>query len=73
MTASRPGGRAAIVGPGVVGLRVAWFLQEEGFQVTVYNARGSALTEIGEASRAPGRCTRSCRPTPARCYCAPRR
>ena len=38
MTASR----AAIVGAGVVGLSVAWFLQEEGFQVTVYDARGVA-------------------------------
>ena len=42
MTASRAGGRAAIVGAGIVGLSVAWFLQEEGFQVTVYDARGVA-------------------------------
>jgi len=26
----------------------------------------SALTEVGEASRAPGRCARRCRPTPRR-------
>jgi D-amino-acid dehydrogenase len=42
MTAARAGGRAAIVGAGIAGLSVAWFLQEEGFQVTVHDARGVA-------------------------------
>jgi D-amino-acid dehydrogenase len=42
MTASRADGRAAIVGAGIAGLSVAWFLQEEGFQVTVYDTRGVA-------------------------------
>jgi len=31
------GGRAAIVGAGIVGLSVAWFLQEAGLDVTVYD------------------------------------
>ena len=35
--ASNGTGRAAIVGAGIVGLSVAWFLQEEGFAVTVYD------------------------------------
>lgn len=42
MTAGRPGGRAAIVGAGIVGLCVAWFLQDEGFAVTVYDRNGVA-------------------------------
>ena len=49
MTASRAGGRAAIVGAGIVGLSVAWFLQEEGFQVTVYDARGVAASRAKRA------------------------
>ena len=32
--ASNGTGRAAIVGAGIVGLSVAWFLQEEGFAAT---------------------------------------
>jgi D-amino-acid dehydrogenase len=42
MTNSQGGGRAAIVGAGVVGLCVAWFLQDEGFDVTVYDRRDVA-------------------------------
>jgi D-amino-acid dehydrogenase len=42
MTTSQAGGRAAIVGAGVVGLCVAWFLQNEGFAVTVYDRRDVA-------------------------------
>lgn len=42
MTAGRPGGRAAIVGAGIVGLSVGWFLQQEGFVVTVYDRTGVA-------------------------------
>jgi D-amino-acid dehydrogenase len=40
--AGRDGGRAAIVGAGIVGLSVAWFLQEAGFDVTVYDRRDIA-------------------------------
>ncbi len=39
---SNGSGRAAIVGAGIVGLSVAWFLQEEGFAVTVYDQRDVA-------------------------------
>ncbi len=42
MTTGREGARAAIVGAGVVGLCVAWFLQDEGFAVTVYDRRDVA-------------------------------
>jgi D-amino-acid dehydrogenase len=34
--------RAAIVGAGVVGLSVAWFLQQAGFEVTVFDRTGVA-------------------------------
>ena len=40
---AREGGRrAAVVGAGIAGLSVAWFLQDEGFEVTVFDSRGVA-------------------------------
>ncbi len=39
---SRSGGRAAVVGAGIVGLSAAWFLQDEGFEVTVLDRRDVA-------------------------------
>lgn len=35
-------GRAAVVGAGIVGLSAAWFLQEHGYEVTVYDSRDVA-------------------------------
>jgi D-amino-acid dehydrogenase len=42
MTSDNTGRRAAIVGAGIIGLAVAWFLQDEGFAVTVYDRRDVA-------------------------------
>jgi D-amino-acid dehydrogenase len=42
MTGGMGAGRAAVVGAGVVGLCVAWFLQDEGFSVTVFDRRDVA-------------------------------
>jgi D-amino-acid dehydrogenase len=38
----RSGLRAAVVGSGIVGLSTAWFLQDEGFEVTVFDRRDVA-------------------------------
>jgi D-amino-acid dehydrogenase len=38
----KDGRTAAVVGAGIVGLSVGWFLQEEGFDVTVFDSRGVA-------------------------------
>jgi D-amino-acid dehydrogenase len=41
-TGGSGGGRAAVVGAGIVGLSVGWFLQQEGYEVTVFDARDVA-------------------------------
>jgi glycine/D-amino acid oxidase-like deaminating enzyme len=40
--ASSSGPEAGVVGAGIVGLSAAWFLQREGFQVTVFDSRDVA-------------------------------
>jgi D-amino-acid dehydrogenase len=56
MTSDNTGGRAAIVGAGIIGLSVAWFLQDEGFTVTVYDrhdvAAGASAGNAGWISPA---------------------
>jgi D-amino-acid dehydrogenase len=56
MTSDNTGGRAAIVGAGIVGLSTAWFLQDEGFAVTVYDrgdvAAGASAGNAGWISPA---------------------
>ncbi|HEX5566070.1 MAG TPA: FAD-dependent oxidoreductase [Streptomyces sp.] len=49
VSGSRPG-RVAVVGAGMVGLSTAWFLQEQGVNVTVYDRRGVAAgSSLGNA------------------------
>ena len=48
MTTSGNSGRAAIVGAGIIGLAVAWFLQDEGFAVTVYDRRDGSVTSAAQ-------------------------
>jgi len=42
MVSSGAGGTAAVVGAGIVGLSAAWFLQQEDFDVTVFDQRDVA-------------------------------